>query len=279
MQIAHTGFAHYSWGMTQTPPPNQSAARDTLINAIRRLRWAPAEMAVYLGIPPVDVLDMLHGAKPTPQSVSSKLLFAISIAPDGDGFVPPTQAKQRLEELANSVGEQQQRPLSRFQSAIEYALLTTFSIGVLGGMFVAVKWFYDVTVWLYERLWNTSLVIVGPIALILVAAIVFWFRCKCRATYGLSEIGLALVVGINQLPKHALANIPAEFDKSTFVLGLVVGSVYFIVRGLDNVRQGWKDDWIIKTIRKVGRRPRGSSSDPNEANAVTRDIRDPSRGS
>ena len=75
------------------------------------------------------------------------------------------------------------------------------------------------------------------------AGLLFPFRLRYRCLYGVSEACVGLAVAAN----HAWpgAGIGAEF-----YLTVLTAGVYLVVRGLDNIHQGWKakSDPLAETI-------------------------------
>lgn len=99
--------------------------------------------------------------------------------------------------------------------------------------------------WLGTQAATWSLSSLGiPVALILAGGF-FAFRLYFRACYGLIEIAVACAVAWFQLPKFALNQMPEGFDTISLALGILAGSVYFMVRGMDNIHQGIGDDKLV----------------------------------
>ena len=96
---------------------------------------------------------------------------------------------------------------------------------------------------LYKWLQSPSLSRGGAIALAIGATLIlgaglFLFRLKLRAIYGVTEatVGLAVAAHRVSIESSAAAQDPA------FYLALLTAGVYLVVRGLDNVHQGFTKD-------------------------------------
>jgi hypothetical protein len=74
----------------------------------------------------------------------------------------------------------------------------------------------------------------------------FWLRDHHRISYGLSEVA-AGIFGLYQTSSVGRGDFSADFSSSDFrtfqwkvAFFATLGAVYIIVRGLDNISQGWK---------------------------------------
>ena len=81
-----------------------------------------------------------------------------------------------------------------------------------------------------SRLWF-GVVATLPLA---AAALLFSFRLVFRSIYGLSEAGVGLWVGVQQLYTDSAA--------AALIVPILTASVYLMVRGFDNVHQGLTKD-------------------------------------
>ena len=79
---------------------------------------------------------------------------------------------------------------------------------------------------------------------ILVSALLFWCRSRFQTLYGLIEIlvGLFLIVLSLQVTGGAFtSDFSNDFDTFHYVMTITtyLGAIFVMVRGCDNVRQGW----------------------------------------
>lgn len=97
--------------------------------------------------------------------------------------------------------------------------------------FVVIK---DIFFWLKSpSISKTSAVILTALLTLGVGSILFYFRLRMRAIYGLTEAAIGIVVAGNR----AITQID-QFTSSDFYLAILTASVYLIVRGFDNIHQG-----------------------------------------
>ena len=97
--------------------------------------------------------------------------------------------------------------------------------------FVVIK---DIFLWLKSpSISKTSAVILTALLTLGVGSILFYFRLRMRAIYGLTEAAIGIVVAGNR----AITQID-QFTSSDFYLAILTASVYLIVRGFDNIHQG-----------------------------------------
>lgn len=84
----------------------------------------------------------------------------------------------------------------------------------------------------------------------------FWFRLVARACYGAIEVLVGLYVALAQVQNIAPGRPVLQ---ENVLLALLTAGVYLVVRGLDNVHQGWtspKPDRVAHLIiRLITRRP------------------------
>ena len=80
--------------------------------------------------------------------------------------------------------------------------------------------------------------------------LLFHFRLRIRSLYGVTEVVVGVLVAIFKV----FGNSPGAFaTNADFILAMLTASVYLIVRGLDNVHQGYRDpskDSLAATVRK-----------------------------
>lgn len=103
--------------------------------------------------------------------------------------------------------------------------------------FVLIK---DIFFWLKSpTISKTSAIILTSLLTLSVGSMLFYFRLRMRAIYGLTEAAIGIVVAGNR----ALTQID-QFTSSDFYLAILTASVYLIVRGFDNIHQGLTKDPI-----------------------------------
>ncbi|QGW82118.1 hypothetical protein [Variovorax paradoxus] len=73
-------------------------------------------------------------------------------------------------------------------------------------------------------------------ATLLLGGTAFLFRLRLRCLYGISEVGAGLFVAWFQVRGGSSGNLLS----GAFLLAFITAAVYLVVRGLDNVHQGWK---------------------------------------
>lgn len=104
---------------------------------------------------------------------------------------------------------------------------------------------------LWEWIPRSSVIVVGLPLIVAAAFAFFWFRLKARALYGVSEFVVALVFAWTNLPIGRVVDVDA---RTLPVAALLTGCVYLMVRGLDNVHQGWATDAVLVWWRGRKRR-------------------------
>lgn len=110
--------------------------------------------------------------------------------------------------------------------------------------FVLIK---DIFIWLKSpSISKTSAVILTSMLTLGVGSILFYFRLRMRAIYGLTEAAIGIVVAGNR----AITQID-QFTSSDFYLAILTASVYLIVRGFDNIHQGLTKEPIDKYGTKL----------------------------
>jgi hypothetical protein len=103
------------------------------------------------------------------------------------------------------------------------------------------------------HLFSTPVVVLSTLA---VGAILFFFRQKLRAFYGLTEVIIGLKVATN---RAAASEQVASLQDPDFYLALLTAGIYLVVRGLDNMREGMFGDkardpwagWIVQRVKSI----------------------------
>ncbi|WP_454909268.1 hypothetical protein [Variovorax gossypii] len=92
----------------------------------------------------------------------------------------------------------------------------------------------------------------------------WWFRLKARCCYGAVEVFVGMCVAVFQT--QAVAPGVAVLDRNV-LLALLTAAVYLIVRGLDNVHQGWKAERPDPVVNMIAKRLKKSRLAPSEQQA------------
>ena len=107
--------------------------------------------------------------------------------------------------------------------------------------------------------WWLSLRFQGPVAVTMAAAVtlvagigLYLFRQKFRSTYGVTETCVGLVVA----GQRGASGVVAANDLG-FYFALLTAGVYLVVRGIDNIYQGWTSDsrdplaeWAVRRVQE-----------------------------
>lgn len=116
-------------------------------------------------------------------------------------------------------------------------VFTTLLVYMTGGPLyysigVSIK---DIYSWLQSpKLSHNDAIAFTIIVTFLLGVLLFYFRLKLRAVYGMTEALVGLVISVNRV--SAINAI--EFTSSDFYLAMLTAGVYLVVRGLDNIHQG-----------------------------------------
>ncbi len=105
--------------------------------------------------------------------------------------------------------------------------LVLYSIGLCVKELLSILW-SDIT-----RTWQYSLA-VGFITLI-VGGVLFIIRLKWKATYGLTEVMVGILIASHRAYSQ---NGSLDGASAEFYLAILAGGIYLVVRGLDNIYQG-----------------------------------------
>lgn len=99
--------------------------------------------------------------------------------------------------------------------------------------------FFDVAKWLTQQ-WSQPYF--GPVlvsaAVFLIGLGLFWFRIRCRATYGLTEVLVGVSVASFKYVEASAGSQSAAPADPNLLIALLTAGVYLVVRGLDNMQQG-----------------------------------------
>ncbi len=122
-------------------------------------------------------------------------------------------------------------------------LLVNLALGIIAGTGALYYSFaastYDFVKWLIEQ-WERH--DIGPFfvstVVFVTGLILFWFRLRCRATYGFTEVLVGVsIASYKYVEVSAYTNTALPVDLN-FLIALLTAGVYLVVRGLDNIQQG-----------------------------------------
>lgn len=83
----------------------------------------------------------------------------------------------------------------------------------------------------------------------LIGGLAFLMRLYWRSIYGLTEVLTGIAIIVYRLTNQSNQN-SLNMD---FFIAIITAGIYLIVRGLDNMHQGWKDDVEIRALIKYVR--------------------------
>ncbi len=82
----------------------------------------------------------------------------------------------------------------------------------------------------------------------------FWGRLRARFTYGLVEASMGVVFAVHRFSAEQQVGFPSN---AGFYLAMLTAGVYLVVRGFDNMHQGWKEgkDPLAYMLLRFGSKP------------------------
>ena len=112
----------------------------------------------------------------------------------------------------------------------------------------------------HQLIFHTAPDWIVPIALLLAGLLFFWWRERDRLSYGLFEVMIGLLIS-----SQSIVTLPAPSELSTAKSIQLVGGLYVMVRGLDNIDRSIEDTlrqlvempvprWPLKSARLAVRR-------------------------
>jgi hypothetical protein len=121
-----------------------------------------------------------------------------------------------------------------------------FMYGVIGAVLVPATQLLELspTTNRTHYLWLAS---VGVLA---IGLVLYWIRVKFRFAYGATEAAVGVIFAVYRIFPAELA-IPPD---PSFYLALLTASVYLVVRGADNMHQGWNErkDPLVRWVLRMG---------------------------
>jgi hypothetical protein len=101
--------------------------------------------------------------------------------------------------------------------------------------------------------WLISTTVFG---ILLFGLLLFYFRLYFRCVYGLTETVIGVFIAVDKVTNQNFT----ESTDSTFYLAILTASLYLIVRGFDNIHQGFTKEPLDPVAQKFHRlfRPVGS---------------------
>lgn len=104
----------------------------------------------------------------------------------------------------------------------------------------------------HQLIFHTAPNWIVPIALLAAGLLFFWWRERARLSYGLFEVMIGLLIS-----SQSIVMLPATYELSTAKSIQLVGGLYVMVRGLDNIDRSVEGtrfgDWWRRLFRS-GRR-------------------------
>ena len=88
----------------------------------------------------------------------------------------------------------------------------------------------------HQLIFHTAPAWIAPIAILLVGLLFFWWREHSRLSYGLFEAMVGLLIA-----SQSIVTLPAPYELSTAKSIQLLGGLYVMVRGLDNIDRGIDD--------------------------------------
>ena len=88
----------------------------------------------------------------------------------------------------------------------------------------------------HQLIFHTAPDWIVPIALLLAGLLFFWWRERDRLSYGLFEVMIGLLIS-----SQSIVTLPAPYELSTAKSIQLVGGLYVMVRGLDNIDRSVED--------------------------------------
>ena len=112
-------------------------------------------------------------------------------------------------------------------------------LALIVGIFLAI---FDLFAFVVSLPATQSPDIVSVALVFLMGVVLFQIRQHCRYFYGAAEILVGLLIAYYKYPFEVSAN---------YYLAALAGSVYLMVRGMDNMQQGKSTDKILIRMRKI----------------------------
>jgi hypothetical protein len=101
----------------------------------------------------------------------------------------------------------------------------------------------------HQLIFHTAPDWIVPIALLLAGLLFFWWRERDRLSYGLFEVMVGLLIS-----SQSIVTLPAPYELSTAKSIQLVGGLYVMVRGLDNVDRSIEDTRLGGWWKRLFRR-------------------------
>jgi hypothetical protein len=98
---------------------------------------------------------------------------------------------------------------------------------------------------------RSKFIALSALGVIAIGGVFFWIRLRYRFTYGLVEAAVGVAFAVHRLALESKPELPAE---PAFYFAMLTASIYLVVRGLDNMHQGWKEanDPLVGLIAFLG---------------------------
>jgi len=103
----------------------------------------------------------------------------------------------------------------------------------------------------HQLIFHTAPDWIVPIALLLAGLLFFWWRERDRLSYGLFEVMIGLLIS-----SQSIVMLPSPYELSTAKSIQLVGGLYVMVRGLDNIDRSVEDTRLGGWWRRLFRNGR-----------------------
>ena len=82
----------------------------------------------------------------------------------------------------------------------------------------------------------------------------FWIRLKARFMYGVVEASMGITFAVHRLSAEQQLGLPSD---TGFYLAMLTAGIYLVVRGFDNMHQGWREakDPLASGLLWLGSKP------------------------
>lgn len=164
---------------------------------------------------------------------------------ESSGFkVADLRVLLNLAELATLMGERKKEP--KAPAPTRGNVIITFFLGIFASVLANLLWYFRDAIWS-----QAGLQAVATLLLLFLGAVAFYVRCTFRSGYGALEI----IFGLGSFAIAFTGATPEKLNASTILQ--LVAPLYIIVRGFDNIDQGWKPKWVEgrweRTFPKLGK--------------------------
>jgi hypothetical protein len=133
--------------------------------------------------------------------------------------------------IKNEIARKRGIILAQIAIGSAVGLLANFLFGLMTGHFAQI---YD---WARHHSFYLGIPLLTLFAL-MSGTTAFWVRGRYPVIYGATEVAVGVLATLNALARSDIPNLGIDVDPSVVIQ--IVGGIYIIVRGLDNVGRGVK---------------------------------------